>query len=504
MKDDELEVPRFSRGGRTGGTSDPERDEQGGHVDGAQAGRDASDPGAQQHPLPHMSTSPPQVGGSVMSQSRTKDCLNNARKEMASFHRQAKALSELGDHHRIHSQMIGRGLGYIRKRSNVVGAGEGASEAAPAAGPGRAATGGLEGEGGEPEPPVRTESECRREIVRLGALVDTGKMMRNDPQSDKWWEGGRPWQRRLEKMLLSHGALSELGDHHRIHSQMIGRGLGYIRKRSNVVGAGEGASEAAPAAGPGRAATGGLEGEGGEPEPPVRTESECRREIVRLGALVDTGKMMRNDPQSDKWWEGGRPWQRRLEKMLLSHGYSMLIVALLVIDVVLVGFELLAVEGAFGDTHGHTVHEIEHVVHWMSVTILAYLNLDVLLHLLAMGVRFFHNWGYITDLIVAPTSLALEIFFAGVGGVIIILRLWRLVRIAHGVAIVQLEQFEHKFRKLLEIAVKLDEQIHELEKAHREDEEEEMRRSQGAVSITEDLLPNDPADPNAATTKKID
>jgi len=162
------------------------------------------------------------------------------------------------------------------------------------------------------------------------------------------------------------------------------------------------------------------------------------------------------------------------------------------------------VEGAFGDTHGHTVHEIEHVVHWMSVTILAYLNLDVLLHLLAMGVRFFHNWGYITDLIVAPTSLALEIFFAGVGGVIIILRLWRLVRIAHGVAIVQLEQFEHKFRKLLEIAVKLDEQIHELEKAHREDEEEEMRRSQGAVSITEDLLPNDPADPNAATTKKID
>lgn len=110
------------------------------------------------------------------------------------------------------------------------------------------------------------------------------------------------------------------------------------------------------------------------------------------------------------------------------------------------------------------LHEHGDVLHWMSVSILSIFCLEILGPssrgfymqntsassrfrllrfvfppilvaglIIAFGWRFFTHVGYILDLVVVPTSLCLELFVSDAAGLLVILRLWRLVRVAHGV-----------------------------------------------------------------------
>lgn len=94
------------------------------------------------------------------------------------------------------------------------------------------------------------------------------------------------------------------------------------------------------------------------------------------------------------------------------------------------------------------IRMLEQALHTTTFLLLCYLNLDVLMHLFAVGLRgFFSHWGYVSDLIVAPVSLILEIYLPMVGGLLAMLRMWRVLRVAHGLAIVQLEMNEKKTKK---------------------------------------------------------
>ncbi|CEM07561.1 unnamed protein product [Vitrella brassicaformis CCMP3155] len=176
-------------------------------------------------------------------------------------------------------------------------------------------------------------------------------------------------------------------------------------------------------------------------------------------------------------------WRGRLALILDSRVYIFFMLAVLGIDVIVVLLELLALEGVFGGEgacafkkeglahggekghgEGHSTYEtIEHTLHIIGLTILCIFNLDVLLHLVAFGWRFFYHLGYVTDLLVAPTSLALELYFPSAGSLIAVVRMWRIVRIVHGIAIMQDEFGKEKLHALKEVLEELRVENNKLE-----------------------------------------
>jgi hypothetical protein len=82
-------------------------------------------------------------------------------------------------------------------------------------------------------------------------------------------------------------------------------------------------------------------------------------------------------------------------------------------------------------------------VFWVSISILTVLALNVLLLLVAYGRLFFRHPGYILDAIVIGTALLLEIFLdTDTVGLLVVLTLWRIVRVAHGIFEVTDEAWE--------------------------------------------------------------
>lgn len=80
-------------------------------------------------------------------------------------------------------------------------------------------------------------------------------------------------------------------------------------------------------------------------------------------------------------------------------------------------------------------HSMEHEpLFYTSAGILGLLCLNIVLLLVAFGLRFFRHPGYVLDLAIIPTALFLEVFLdSEVLALLIILNLWRLIRVAHGV-----------------------------------------------------------------------
>ncbi|EOD09870.1 voltage-gated H+ channel [Emiliania huxleyi CCMP1516] len=100
------------------------------------------------------------------------------------------------------------------------------------------------------------------------------------------------------------------------------------------------------------------------------------------------------------------------------------------------------VEGPHGvgcDEHAHpAVHTAHAVLTWASVAILSLFEIELLTLLAASGLRdFFSNVYYVLDIVIVSASLVLECVFyntAGLSdliGLVMFLRLWRLLRIGH-------------------------------------------------------------------------
>ncbi|KAG0607017.1 hypothetical protein M758_9G186200 [Ceratodon purpureus] len=87
--------------------------------------------------------------------------------------------------------------------------------------------------------------------------------------------------------------------------------------------------------------------------------------------------------------------------------------------------------------------------YWISIVILAVLMLNVFALIVANGRSFFGNPLYLLDLVVVSTALGLEILLdADTAGLIIILTLWRIVRVAHGIFEVTDEAWEKNIHQL--------------------------------------------------------
>ena len=112
------------------------------------------------------------------------------------------------------------------------------------------------------------------------------------------------------------------------------------------------------------------------------------------------------------------------------------------------------------DSHKwHRVHQAEHVLFWITIVLLSIFLLDNLITLWALRPSvYFRQVFYIFDLFIVIVSLALELTLhflhedtlASLGGLLIIGRVWRFVRVSHGLIEVTVELEREKYHNLIE------------------------------------------------------
>jgi hypothetical protein len=109
----------------------------------------------------------------------------------------------------------------------------------------------------------------------------------------------------------------------------------------------------------------------------------------------------------------------------------------------------------------HVVHSAELAMFWTTVTILSIFMIEILLEMWAISPSvFFRQCFYTIDFIVIAVSLALEIMFHYISrvlaqelaGFVVFFRLWRFVRVSHGIVEVTSELTHEVYEELLEYA----------------------------------------------------
>jgi len=100
----------------------------------------------------------------------------------------------------------------------------------------------------------------------------------------------------------------------------------------------------------------------------------------------------------------------------------------------------------------HGVHIAHEVLYWMTIVILGSFEFELILMLYLLGKKFWSSCFYVVDLFIVSISLILELLFHWANmyeyevlpGVLIFFRLWRFVRIGHGLVASTYEIEEHR------------------------------------------------------------
>mmetsp|Transcript_18656 Transcript_18656/g.40195 ORF Transcript_18656/g.40195 Transcript_18656/m.40195 type:complete len:364 (+) Transcript_18656:237-1328(+) len=117
-----------------------------------------------------------------------------------------------------------------------------------------------------------------------------------------------------------------------------------------------------------------------------------------------------------------------------------------------------------------TVHKAEEVLFGLTIAILSLFMLELLVTLWALGARvFWRQLFYALDLFIVTTSLALELTFHVIGdddlaalvGLVIIGRVWRFVRIGHGIVEVVNDIAREKYDELFHYTELLERELHQ-------------------------------------------
>eukprot|EP01117_Protostelium_nocturnum_P002149 TRINITY_DN12792_c0_g1_i2.p1 TRINITY_DN12792_c0_g1~~TRINITY_DN12792_c0_g1_i2.p1 ORF type:complete len:271 (+),score=70.86 TRINITY_DN12792_c0_g1_i2:16-828(+) len=130
--------------------------------------------------------------------------------------------------------------------------------------------------------------------------------------------------------------------------------------------------------------------------------------------------------------------RKRLGRFIESRGVQWAILGLIIFDVLVLTTELLlerSEKGKDEDTaESHRIHKVEAVLKYTSWSILFVFAIEVFILLLAFGWRFFTHPLYVIDLLIVTAAIIVEVIFhEEFSGYLVILRLWRLLRIVHGI-----------------------------------------------------------------------
>jgi len=139
-------------------------------------------------------------------------------------------------------------------------------------------------------------------------------------------------------------------------------------------------------------------------------------------------------------------YRQQICEMLEADSTTRFMIALLLLDALCVFVEILMLE----EQHILTEHmrlTVEWTCHHISLAILVVFLAEILMHLYAFRTEILHEPGYILDAIVIPVSLIIELIFSG-GGLLIILRGWRIVRLTHSAFTVEMERKDEEMREL--------------------------------------------------------
>jgi len=130
------------------------------------------------------------------------------------------------------------------------------------------------------------------------------------------------------------------------------------------------------------------------------------------------------------------------------------------------GYDTTVGYGSCDESKWHTVHTIEIVLFFLTITILFTFLLEINLEVVALGPNvFFRQVWYSLDYIIITVSTTLELLFyldnedlglSTISGLIIFARIWRFVRIGHGIIEVTTELTHKRYEDLLEYAEKLE------------------------------------------------
>lgn len=229
----------------------------------------------------------------------------------------------------------------------------------------------------------------------------------------------------------------------------------------------------------------GAGGEGAEDENGVTDPSDVEN---LKAALKQVTTAWRNRTQGQRWTERGddrkdgpkAQWRCDLAELLEATWTHVFIVFLLVIDLAATAIDILKTIHSKSHDLDVCIELVEKCTtcvghferspewkwtYWTSIVILSILMLNVVGLIVANGMSFFRNPLYLLDLIVVSTALALEIALdADTAGLIIVLTLWRIVRVAHGIFEVTDEAWEKNIHEL-------ESQVKAVQEAHDKDQE---------------------------------
>ncbi|XP_046862676.1 voltage-gated hydrogen channel 1-like [Xenia sp. Carnegie-2017] len=142
----------------------------------------------------------------------------------------------------------------------------------------------------------------------------------------------------------------------------------------------------------------------------------------------------------------------KFRALLHGHRFQMVIIAFVVLDFLIVLVQLLMDIQILRGVHHH--HKAIEILHYTSIGILGLFLFEIVVKLYAFDCQFFHHKLEVFDAIVVCVSFALDVAYSGntdawdAAGLLILLRLWRIVRIINGVALSVKIEMDHKVHHL--------------------------------------------------------
>lgn len=106
--------------------------------------------------------------------------------------------------------------------------------------------------------------------------------------------------------------------------------------------------------------------------------------------------------------------------------------SLLIIDVLCILCEFVVHDSHFAENHA--AHVAGYWIKIISLSILGVFQAEAFILMIAFGKHFWEHWGHILDAMVIPVSIIFETqISSAAAGLIVLLRFWRLIRVAHGI-----------------------------------------------------------------------
>ncbi len=162
-------------------------------------------------------------------------------------------------------------------------------------------------------------------------------------------------------------------------------------------------------------------------------------------------------------------WRERLGTFLESKRVELGVIILILLDMLLLVTEIILSERA--GCNEELVLKYEHsieIISYISLVLVFMLLFELLLLILAFGFRFFTHPMYVFDLVVSLLSVFFSIYHLETGEtelaaeLVVIFRVWRIIRIGHGVAMTIAEEKNKKIEKLKRRIAKLKREVQSL------------------------------------------